>query len=455
MAFLFLGGLRFWPGVLIGDLLANDYAALPLGAALGQTCGNLLEVVVAAGLLRRLVRDRSPVASIWGVGCMLVSIAAGTAVSATIGSLSLRLGGVISSHAIATVWRTWWLGDATGALDRRSAGDRVVPPAGARLANRTSARGRPSPRDGGRTERAGHERRPSADLRPLPGAPLGGAPVWTARRHARGRRLRRSHRLEHHQLRGAVLLPLDYTQRLDRAALHRCRRALDALPGCGRLRARVFRRGAEGISRQARGRGVHRTPAARAQPPRRRAAAPHCARLPAARSRQRVRAISEARRLAPCGSERSSSSRSTSCGSSPTGSIRPGSRRSAWRGRSRWSPLVRPFRSRWSRSRRDDSPAQPRRRPITSSSRRSPTRRNMRRRPACECGARSCATSSRWRSSTTESAARRRASARGSRASRPDRGDRRQVRGRQPAGTRNAHRRDDSGHRRRLTKTRQ
>jgi signal transduction histidine kinase len=113
---LFLGGLRFWPGVLIGDLLANDYGALPLGAALGQTCGNLLEVAVAAGLLRRLVRNRSPLASVWGVGCMVVSIAVGTAVSATVGSLSLRLGDVISSDGIPTVWRTWWLGDATGAL---------------------------------------------------------------------------------------------------------------------------------------------------------------------------------------------------------------------------------------------------------------------------------------------------------------------------------------------------
>ena len=37
VAFLYLGGLRYWPGVLIGDLLANDYGALPLGSALGQT----------------------------------------------------------------------------------------------------------------------------------------------------------------------------------------------------------------------------------------------------------------------------------------------------------------------------------------------------------------------------------------------------------------------------------
>ena len=48
ISFLSLGGLRFWPGVLIGDLLANDYSALPLGSALGQTLGNMLEVLVAA-----------------------------------------------------------------------------------------------------------------------------------------------------------------------------------------------------------------------------------------------------------------------------------------------------------------------------------------------------------------------------------------------------------------------
>ena len=39
IAFLYLGGPALWPGVLLGDLLANDYGVLPLGTALGQTCG--------------------------------------------------------------------------------------------------------------------------------------------------------------------------------------------------------------------------------------------------------------------------------------------------------------------------------------------------------------------------------------------------------------------------------
>src|SRR5204862_3974444 len=52
IAFLYLGGLRYWPGVLIGDLLANAYNALPVGSALGQPCGHVLEAVAAPPLLR-------------------------------------------------------------------------------------------------------------------------------------------------------------------------------------------------------------------------------------------------------------------------------------------------------------------------------------------------------------------------------------------------------------------
>ena len=116
VAFLYLGGLRYWPGVLIGDLLANDYGALPLGSALGQSAGNVLEVLTITLLLRALVPRGGPLASVGGVVRMLVSIVAGTTVSATIGALSLWLGDVIATDEIPRVWRTWWLGDASGAL---------------------------------------------------------------------------------------------------------------------------------------------------------------------------------------------------------------------------------------------------------------------------------------------------------------------------------------------------
>jgi signal transduction histidine kinase len=116
VAFLYLGGLRFWPGVLIGDLLANDYGALPIGSAFGQTAGNVLEVLVITMLLRAFVPRGDPLSSVRGLGLMLVAIVAGTTVSATIGMLSLWLGDVIDGGDLPRVWRTWWLGDASGAL---------------------------------------------------------------------------------------------------------------------------------------------------------------------------------------------------------------------------------------------------------------------------------------------------------------------------------------------------
>jgi signal transduction histidine kinase len=116
IAFLYLGGIQLWPGVVIGDLLANDYGTLPLGSALGQTVGNLLEVLVAVVLMRRLIGRASPLGSVPALARMLAALAAGTAVSATIGTVSLRLGDVIDAGTWAHVWRTWWLGDFAGAL---------------------------------------------------------------------------------------------------------------------------------------------------------------------------------------------------------------------------------------------------------------------------------------------------------------------------------------------------
>ena len=116
IATLYLGGMRFWPGILAGDLLANDYSTLPWGSALGQTTGNVLEVVVTTLLLKRLIDGAAPLHSASSVARMVGALAVGTGISATVGVLSLRLGDVFATDAIRTVWRTWWLADLSGAL---------------------------------------------------------------------------------------------------------------------------------------------------------------------------------------------------------------------------------------------------------------------------------------------------------------------------------------------------
>ncbi len=115
IAGLYLFGLRLWPAVVIGDLLVNNYSALPLGAAVGQSFGNLLEVAIGAALLRRFVSRRAPLDTATGVVGVFAALTVATAVSAIIGTLSLVLHNVVSYGSILRVARTWWLGDFCGA----------------------------------------------------------------------------------------------------------------------------------------------------------------------------------------------------------------------------------------------------------------------------------------------------------------------------------------------------
>src|SRR3954453_12033424 len=115
IAALVLYGPWLWPGIVIGDLLVGDFST-PLGTVLGQTVGNTLEVLVAALLLRRLMAGRPAMGRV-GAGFALVAAGAvGTAISASFGTASLRLGSVIGAGEVGEVWRTWWLSDFCGAL---------------------------------------------------------------------------------------------------------------------------------------------------------------------------------------------------------------------------------------------------------------------------------------------------------------------------------------------------
>ena len=115
VAVLYLGGLRWWPGVVIGDLLASEGGS-PLETELVITAANLAEAMVATLLLRRLLGRRAGLDSLDQIGRMLLAIAPATAISATVGSITLLVEGTIHSGEVGTIWRTIWIGDSTGAL---------------------------------------------------------------------------------------------------------------------------------------------------------------------------------------------------------------------------------------------------------------------------------------------------------------------------------------------------
>jgi signal transduction histidine kinase len=67
-------------------------------------------------LLRRLIGERAALDRPEQVSGMLVAIGTATAISATVGTVSMLLGGVIGTAEIPKFWRTWWLGDTAGGL---------------------------------------------------------------------------------------------------------------------------------------------------------------------------------------------------------------------------------------------------------------------------------------------------------------------------------------------------
>ena len=115
VAALYLAGLRWWPGVLIGDVLLSD-PALPLGSRIGMTAGNMADILVIALLMRRLVGRRAALDRLEQLGGMLVAIAAGAAITSTFALVSVRAGGAIRSSESSTFWRSWFLSDASGSL---------------------------------------------------------------------------------------------------------------------------------------------------------------------------------------------------------------------------------------------------------------------------------------------------------------------------------------------------
>jgi signal transduction histidine kinase len=121
IAVLYLAGIRWWPGIFIGELLVNGQLfasdnGLPLGSLIGQQAGNMAEVIVGALLLRRLIGERAALDRTEQVGGMLLALGTATAISATFGTVSMLAGDVITPSQAGTFWRTWWLGDSTGAL---------------------------------------------------------------------------------------------------------------------------------------------------------------------------------------------------------------------------------------------------------------------------------------------------------------------------------------------------
>jgi diguanylate cyclase (GGDEF)-like protein len=117
LAALLLLGYRVWPAILVGAFLVNLTTAGTAATSAGLAVGNTLEAVVGCYLVSRFAGglhafERSQDVFKFAVLAGMIS----TAVSATTGVTTLALGGFADWPAYGSIWCTWWLGDAVGAM---------------------------------------------------------------------------------------------------------------------------------------------------------------------------------------------------------------------------------------------------------------------------------------------------------------------------------------------------
>jgi signal transduction histidine kinase/integral membrane sensor domain MASE1 len=115
-AFVMLG-YRIWPAILLGAFLVNVTTSGAIATSIAIAVGNTLEGVIGGYLVNRFSHGRHVFERARDLfSYVLLACIVSTTVSATVGVTSLTLSDLAAWADYGSIWLTWWLGDAVGAL---------------------------------------------------------------------------------------------------------------------------------------------------------------------------------------------------------------------------------------------------------------------------------------------------------------------------------------------------
>lgn len=116
LAAMIIFGRQLWPAVFLAAFLVNSITGAPFLTAVGIAVGNTLEGLVAATLCHSRYGFQASLEKLADVIRLIVVATFCTLLSASIGVLSLWLGGVLTSSQFLMAGIQWWAGDALAVM---------------------------------------------------------------------------------------------------------------------------------------------------------------------------------------------------------------------------------------------------------------------------------------------------------------------------------------------------
>ncbi|MBI3047269.1 MAG: MASE1 domain-containing protein [Acidobacteria bacterium] len=116
VAALLLLGSGVWPAIAVGAFLVNLATSGVVPSSVTIAAGNTIEGVVAARLAVRFARGRAAFEHPADIFRFALAAVVASTIAASIGTTSLVAAGLAQSGEAASVWITWWLGDAVGTI---------------------------------------------------------------------------------------------------------------------------------------------------------------------------------------------------------------------------------------------------------------------------------------------------------------------------------------------------
>jgi diguanylate cyclase (GGDEF)-like protein len=109
-------GYRIWPAIFAGAFLVNVTTAGTVSTSFAIATGNTFEALTAAYLMVRYADGRNVFQRSHNIFKFALFAAFGAAISATVGTTILTVGGFALWPKYSAIWSTWWLGDVVGAI---------------------------------------------------------------------------------------------------------------------------------------------------------------------------------------------------------------------------------------------------------------------------------------------------------------------------------------------------